>query len=136
ASAPPPPAGATHSRPQTDISVSFPGIKSSVSDSPKRLVLTGTVLGRSPHEGTAFIGVDARNPQTYSAGAVLANGAHLTLIYKDHVVVEQNGRTALLYLTDRQPRAASDRSSDLLTVGGRTAAPEPAVANSSESFTD
>jgi general secretion pathway protein C len=117
------------------LSVAFPGINSTLSDSPKRLILTGTVLGRNAREGSAFIGIDARNPQTYVAGAMLANGARLTQVYADHVVLERHGRTATLYLVGRQPRSLQDKTGDLLMVGGRPPY-QPAVANSSEEFTD
>ena len=118
-----------------DVAVSFPGIRSSLSDSPKSLILTGTVVGHTPSEGSAFIGIDARNPQTYLVGAVLANGARLTRVYKDHVVLEEDGRSVALYLTQRLSPPGAEKQSDLLTVGGRPA-PRPAVANSSEEFTD
>jgi type II secretion system protein C len=120
---------------ELDPAIAFPGIKSTVSATPRRLVLTGTVPGRSSHEGTAFIGVDARNPQTYLAGAMLANGARLRQIFKDYVVLEQGGRTVRLYLADRQDRGSPQAGSDLLLVGGPVAG-KPATANSSEEFTD
>jgi general secretion pathway protein C len=120
---------------ELDPAIAFPGIKSSVSETPRQLVLTGTVLGRNSHEGTAFIGVDPRNPQTYLAGAMLANGARLMQIFKDYVVLEQGGRTVRLYLADRQGRGSPPASSDLLLVGGPVAG-KPATANSSEEFTD
>jgi type II secretion system protein C len=118
-----------------DPAIAFPGIKSSVSETPRQLVLTGTVLGRNSHEGSAFIGVDPRNPQTYLAGAMLANGARLAQIFKDYVVLEQGGRTARLYLADRQGAGRPQAGSDLLLVGGHVPS-KPATANTSEEFTD
>jgi hypothetical protein len=54
------------------------GTDSSVSTVPLPLILVRTQAGRNSREGFAQIGVNARTPQTYQAGAILANGAHLT----------------------------------------------------------
>jgi len=69
------------------------GTDSSVSTVPQDLILTGTVLGRNFREGRAMIGVAPENPQTYAAGALLANGARLTEIHPGFVVLEHAGRS-------------------------------------------
>jgi hypothetical protein len=114
------------------------GNDSSVSPVPLPLLLVRTELGRNNREGFAQIGVNARSPQTYAAGALLANGARLTEIYEHYVVVERDGHSSRLYL---QGEAANERalpnSADaaLLTVGG--ASPEAtAQINSGERLTD
>jgi type II secretion system protein C len=118
-----------------DPSIAFPGIESSLSDVPRRLILTGTVVGRNVHEGTAFIGVEERNPQTYEAGALLANGARLTEIHADFVVLERDGKTARLYSQEVTSHySGKAQPPDLLMVGA-PADFEPAVATTSEQLT-
>jgi hypothetical protein len=56
------------------------GTDSSVSPVPLPLILTATRPGRNPREGFADIGVDAKTPQTYAAGSLLANGARVAEI--------------------------------------------------------
>jgi hypothetical protein len=102
----------------------LPGTDSSASAVPKPLVLVSTAPGRNPSEGTARIGTEPRNPQTYSGGAILANGARLTEIHADHVVLERNRQRMLLYI------GKSAASSDLTMVGG--AARSPAVTHFAE----
>jgi type II secretion system protein C len=105
----------------------------SISDSTVRkdLILTGTVLGRNLNEGRAFIGIDESNPQTYSAGAILANGARLSLIAKDYVVLEKDGQSVRLYQQTVKHRSV--RNNALLRVGG-TSSSEAAPANYVETF--
>jgi PDZ domain len=120
-----PPVSITPMRPE--------GNDSSVSPVPLALILVRTQRGRNSREGFAQIGVRARSPQTYSAGALLANGARLTEIYDHYVVLEHEGHTARLYLQgEAQPDAKSAR--DLLTAGGT---PETAavIANSHDALT-
>lgn len=95
------------------------GTDSSVSKVPLPLILTGTRIGRNAQEGYADIGVNALSPQTYKAGALLANGARLEEIYTDYVVLERNGRRARLYPIGRAaPSDAPPSFAPLLTVGG------------------
>ena len=115
--------------------MAFPSIKSSVSERPRRLLLTGTLPGRNSREGSAFIGVDARNPQTYSAGALLVNGVRLKEIFMDRVVLEKGGRSAILYLQGRQGPLDSNGVGDLVTVGGPQSVRSPARLRH-EVFTD
>jgi general secretion pathway protein C len=110
------------------------GNDSSVSPTPLPLILVRTQRGRNSREGFAQIGVNARSPQTYSAGALLANGARLTEIYDHYVVLERDGRIAHLYLQgEAQPDARSARA--LLTVGG-TPGVASVVTNSRNELTD
>jgi hypothetical protein len=105
---------------------------SSASAFPVALILVRTQRGRNSFDGFAQIGVHARSPQTYSAGARLANGARLTQIYDHYVVLERDGLRARLYLQgDAQPDARG--SQGLLTVGG-TAEPAPPAATSHDAL--
>lgn len=102
------------------------GTDSSISATPQPLVLSGTMPGRNFREGTAFIGINRESPQTYAAGALLANGARLIEIYRDHVVLKKGDLSADLYLQDAQPKNArrGPELSALLQIGG----PQPTVA--------
>jgi type II secretion system protein C len=62
------------------------------------VLLSGTLIGRNPYEGTAHIGVSNAAPLTYVAGAVLANGARVTEIYRDRIVLTRDGESVDLYL--------------------------------------
>jgi type II secretion system protein C len=124
------PPNAVHTLP--DIAAAFPGINSSALKDPLPLILTGTVMGRTAREGLAFIGTDERNPQTYSAGAILANGARLTEISKDYVVLEKNGVSARLYAQNVTSRGRE--RSELLQVGGVQKF-IPALSTDTETFT-
>jgi type II secretion system protein C len=114
----------------------LPGTDSSVSQHPQPLILTGTLVGRNLNEGSAFIGTSASNPQTYQAGAMLANGARLTEIGHNYVVLERDGRSVKLYAQNakgmREARHADDA---LLMIGGRQKT-EPAVPTDSDPITD
>jgi hypothetical protein len=79
------------------------GTDSSISAQPQPLYLVATAPGRNKNEGTARIGTSRDNPQTYVAGAILVNGARLTEIHADHVVLERGTKKASLFL-------ASDRT--------------------------
>ena len=84
---------------------------------PKPLLLISTAPGRNPGEGTARIGTEPRNPQTYSGGAILANGARLAEIHSDHVVIERSGQRISLYV------GKSATPSELSMVGGAASLP-------------
>ena len=118
------------------------GNDSSISPTPLPLILVSTSPGRNSREGSAQLGVNAQTPQTYGAGALLANQARLTEIYARYVVLERDGRAVRLY-RQGEPQATSEPTSaitsgedaGLLTVGGTPqAAPQP--ANSHESLTE
>jgi general secretion pathway protein C len=98
-------------------------------------------LGRNSREGSADIGVDPRTPQTYQAGALLANGARLVEIFSDYVVLTRDDRSTRLFVEGQSaevytadPSVAAPAQS-LLTVGGQ---PPRAIANadSHEVLTD
>lgn len=111
------------------------GTDSSVSPRPLALHLTATRLGRNSREGYADIGVNVLSPQTYKAGAVLANGARLEEIYADHVVLERDQRHTPLYIDGRAAPAVADPTvSSMLTVGGVSPVPA-AVADSRDALT-
>ena len=89
------------------------GTDSSISPDPLELVLVATSPGKTAREGTASLGTDPRNPQTYAAGAMLVNGARLAEIHRDHVVLELHGKQSVLSIGGR---TAGDTAA--LTVGG------------------
>lgn len=111
------------------------GNDSSISSTPLSLILAGTVLGRNAYEGLAFIGINKESPQTYRAGALLANGARIAAIYKDHVAIEKSGRSIDLFLEGIGNRAGARAYEDVLTVGG-VEPPPTAVATTHEVLTD
>jgi type II secretion system protein C len=83
-----------------------------------------------------MIGVARENPQTYAAGAMLANGARLAEIHARYVTLERGGRSVRLYLSGSDEDKAERRElGDLGTVGGPQTVPA-AVATSYEAFTD
>jgi type II secretion system protein C len=130
------PAAPDGTAPAVDTAIAFPGIDSSISETPQRLILTGTIVGQSPRDGTAFIGVNERNPQTYASGALLANGARLTEIHVDFVVLQREGRSVRLY--SQKAEGGGRRAAvvdDLLTVRAPSYS-MPASATSTEVLTD
>lgn len=104
---------------------------SSLSPVPLPLFLVSVKPGRSIREGAAQIGVVRESPQTYQAGALLENGARLTEIHADYVLLERDGHTARLYLADARPGATADK---LAMVGGNERA-APAAITSREPLT-
>jgi hypothetical protein len=126
----------TASSPVTDVSAkALIGINASASSLPLPLLLVTTKPGRTSREGTASIGVSRENPQTYVAGALLSNGAQLTEVHTDYVVLERGGHSARLYLGQSTDGVEDAGARELLTVGGRPAQ-TTAVAASSEPLTD
>lgn len=111
------------------------GTNSSVAVAPVPLILKGTRPGRNAREGHADLGVNPASPQTYRAGAILANGARIEEIYSDHVVLERNGQRARLYVDGHAP-ADSPTFDRALTMVGGTDRPAPAIANSTDELTD
>jgi hypothetical protein len=67
-------------------------------DGHRRLHLIATAPGRNASEGTAQIGVEISSPLTFGAGAMLENGVVLKEIYNDHVLLERDGKTTLLFV--------------------------------------
>lgn len=126
--------------PQAPIVVVQPtprGTDSSTSTVALPLHLVATRPGRNPSEGYADIGVEVNSPQTYRAGALLVNGAILSQIHLDHVVLTREGRSATLYVEGHsQPDAAQlSAAGSILTVGGVSVAPV-AQASSRDSLTE
>lgn len=106
------------------------GTDSSISVTPLPLYLLSTFPGRNSRDGTALIGISTTNPQTYSAGALLANGAQLAEIYRDHVVLKRGDRSAKLSLYRLSDALAKNETlDDLLMVGSQTSAQLPTPGN-------
>src|SRR5262249_19550574 len=98
----------------------------SVSKAPLALILVTAQPGRNAGEGIAQIGVNPLTPQTYRAGAILANGARLVEIHADYVVLERDGKSARLELKRATGVSGTEQIGGLLTVGG-IPDPTPAV---------
>lgn len=110
------------------------GADASMSATPQPLHLVSTAPGRNSREGTAALGVDWKNPQIYAAGALLVNGARLSEIHADFVVLEKAGASMRLYRQGDR-RQASEQNNALLLVGGVPSGAAPAV-NLREVVTD
>jgi type II secretory pathway component PulC len=102
------------------------GTSASASAEAQALLLVSTSVGSTPSESTAMLGTDIRNPQTYAVGSVLANGAVISEIHADRVVLELEGRKATLAMrggpaapeTKRDRSASSGHSNIAATIGG------------------
>jgi type II secretion system protein C len=90
------------------------GNDSSVASTPQRLHLISTSPGRNPREGTARIGTDPQNPQTYVADAILVNGSRLAEIHSDRVVLQRGDDKVTLFVPGAGLNDAG--SVDLATV--------------------
>jgi type II secretion system protein C len=113
------------------------GTDSSVSSVPLTLHLVATRLGRNAREGYADIGVDVHSPQTYRAGALLANGARIEEVYSDYVILAREGQRTRLYVEGRAPPGYEPLAATvgLLRIGG--VSPHPAaVADTTEALTE
>lgn len=113
-----------------DPTVSILGTDSSLSSQRLELVLIATSPGHSPREGTATLGTDPRNPQTYAAGAVLVNGAVIDEIHRDHVVLARDGKRIALTLGGKTlARSVASQSfspgSTATSVGGQGVVQQP-----------
>jgi hypothetical protein len=104
------------------------GTDSSVRSDLRGLTLRATHPGRSAQEGTAELSSTGTRGQTYSAGAILANGARLAEIHADHVVLERDGRSERLDLATKGPSIAAPTPASLAWIGPQPV--EPAVADS------
>lgn len=80
----------------------------------RRLLLVATAPGRNVHEGTAQLGTDGANPQTFAAGALLENGSTLKEIYTDHIVLERDGLSTELYVIGTVNPPSTGQSNDAL----------------------
>ena len=92
------------------------GTASSISETPSTLVLLATHPGRTPREGTASIGADPGNPQTFVAGALLANGSTLAEIHPNRVVLEKQGARATLFVMGIDVKKSSDATTTVPDV--------------------
>lgn len=111
-----------------EVSASIqPGTAASISSQPQPLFLVGTVPGRNEHEGTALIGINPDNPQTYVGGAVLANGARLAEIHREYVVLARGASTAKLPLYRRNAPSPPPRDALLMVGGAPPSAPTLSV---------
>jgi hypothetical protein len=118
----PPPA--VYVMPDPNPKTSVLGTDASISQDSLRLQLIATAPGKSSHEGTAILGTQVSNPQTYAAGSVLASGAVIEEIFTDHVVLRISGTRTKLF------RVGIHSSEDGLliaatTVGGPGIADRP-----------
>lgn len=111
------------------------GTDSSVSKSPRPLILTAIRRGRNAREGYVDIGVNTSSPQTYRAGAILVNGARIEEIHTDYIVLERDGQRARLYVEGHRLVDDPNPNQSLLFVGG--ADPSlPAIADSRDALTN
>lgn len=106
------------------------GSESSMSATEQQLVLVSTRPVRESGAGTARIGTDARNPQTYVVGAQLANGAILREVHSGYVILERAGRQSLLLVAGsgvHMPAKHRDIGTDtsVLAVGGEEVVNRP-----------
>ena len=111
------------------------GTAASTSAKPLPLYLVSVAPGRNPFEGSARIGTNVANPQSYAAGALLANGAQLVEIHSDHVLLRRGEHSNRLYLYHQSVLTASAPDNDLLTVGGAPV-PEPMLSSTREVLAD
>jgi general secretion pathway protein C len=92
----------------------------------KPLHLYAVKVGRNATEGLAVLGAAEASARTYVANALLENGARLTEIYADHVVLSRKGEKFTLYLPQKgksdQVGSTEHRN---LTVGDFPAPPPP-----------
>jgi len=113
------------------------GNNSSVSSAPVPLILVSTQPARTLSESLAMVGTEAVSPQTYVGGATLSNGARITDIKGDYIVLSKDGRSARLYRQGSASGIANhpELASLLLKVGGMQS--EPATIEASrEPITD
>jgi type II secretion system protein C len=92
----------------------------------KPLRLFGVKVGSRPAQGLAILGAAEASSRTYLAGAILENGAQLTELYSDHVVLIRAGQRYILYMpTKGNSDALAGKVTTGLTVGGFQPAAPP-----------
>jgi len=119
----------------TAVPLAPKGNDSSVSKVPLDLILVRTEPGLNPQEGLAYLGTSRESPQTYVAGALLANGARISAIYADSIVLERGGSSVRLYVDEArmaQSRNQAGALRALLTVGGTPPASAPQATSREE----
>ena len=82
--------------PAPDVTTSVLGTSASASAEAQQLVLVATSPARNASDSTAMLGTDPRNPQTYAQGSTLANGAVISEIHADRIVLVLKGRRSTL----------------------------------------
>jgi hypothetical protein len=111
------------------------GTDSSAAVSPAPLILKATRPGRNSQEGYADLGVNPASPQTYQAGAVLANGARIEEVYSDYIELARDAQSVRLYVNGRALASSAPVDSALLMVGGADPTP-PALPSSTDELSD
>jgi type II secretory pathway component PulC len=143
-----------------DVTTSVLGTEASASEEPQQLILVSTSVGANRLDSTASLGTDARNPQTYALGAILSNGATISEIHADRIVLSLGGKRttlaadpaaagrAAMHDTLAQSKSASPtvlaslntpaNSSAATTIGGPDAVKRPVdrVPSSRDEFAD
>lgn len=126
--APPPPPGI----PAAPVAP-LPGVIASSSENAVQLVLASVSPGSTPQEGVASIGTSLDDTQQFAAGGLLPNGARLTEVHSDHVILSKGSARIAVYMGDREPKVLgtdqrfSERQTveqNLLFVGGKASARE------------
>jgi hypothetical protein len=116
-----------------DGTLALLGTTASTSMKPLPLLLLATDVRPNALGSTASLGTDSRNPQVYGIGSKLANGAVLTEIHADHVVLELDGRkTALRAGSTASPAALNEKAT---TIGGPRASEPHLRSVASKSIT-
>jgi general secretion pathway protein C len=105
------------------------GTDASISPVPAPLILVHTMPGRNAREGSAQLGTNRENPQTYVAGALLLNGAELAEIHQDYVVLQRGKQSVRLYVSKEGSPSGDANSSALLYEGGTANVPPPRVTS-------
>lgn len=132
----PPPTAEVRTPPTAGVVQPEPiGTDTSVSKVSRRLILSSTRRGRNAGDGTAMIGINAGSPQTYRAGALLANGTRIAEIHEDSIILERDGQTLRLFVEDSEPAGTAVADSPLLRVGGQDVA-LAAAPDSRDELTD
>jgi hypothetical protein len=110
------PAGWTPAPPLTPTAPALTTANARITNSSRTLVLIDTAPAQNARDGTARLGTDALDAQTYVAGAILVNGTRLAEIYSNYVVLERGNQTVRLYVQGNgQPGRLQEGS--LLDVG-------------------
>jgi type II secretion system protein C len=95
----------------------------------KPLHLFAVKVGSTSSEGLAVLGAAEASSRTYVAGALLENGARLTELYSDHVVLVRGQQRHTLYLRQEGKVGPAARARPAgLTVGAFASAAPPAMS--------
>ena len=94
----------------------LPGNDASISLQPLPIFLISTEPSARPGDARTTLGTDARNSQTYRLGAVLANGARLSQVTPDRVVLERDGSFTTLRVGATESRHSKVNA--IASIGG------------------